>query len=64
MSEVTIMSTKRSRLFYRNPEAIQELKARLQAKGDRKPVEQSPDEVRAKVKQLEARIAVNRAAKA
>lgn len=56
------MAIKKSYLFYRNPQALKELRQRLRAEGEFKPVQNKPDAVRAEVKRLQARIEANTAA--
>lgn len=55
------MATKKSDLLYRNPKALKALKARLRAAGSFEPVNNKPEDVRAEVQRLKARIASNSA---
>lgn len=49
-----------SRLFYRNPEAVEELKERLNKElANFKPVQNSPEQVRAEIERLQNKIEEN-----
>lgn len=49
-----------SRLFYRNPKAIEALRKKLEAEGPFKPVQNTPEQIRAEVERLQQKIEENR----